>query len=74
MTELFDKIFWEVGDENGKTDWWDIFDTDLFQVVCERIGHELGFSSLGKYEDWIELLDYEVKGFCDWYSDMCEGL
>ena len=31
-TEIFEEIFWQVGEENGLNSWWEIFDSEVF---CE---------------------------------------
>jgi len=62
MVEKFEEIFWQVGDENGVNEWYNIFDSDLFDVVRDRIVNEFGDDVL------------ESDEFLDWYDEMCEDL
>lgn len=62
MVEKFEEIFWQVGDENGVNEWYNIFDSDLFDVVRDRIVNE--------FDDDV----LESDEFLDWYDEMCEDL
>ena len=62
MVEKFEEIFWQVGDENGVNEWYNIFDSDLFDVVRDRIVNEFGDDVL------------ESDEFLDWYDEMYEDL
>lgn len=62
MVEKFEEIFWQVGDENGVNEWYNIFDSDLFDVVRDRIVNEFGDDVLDSDE------------FLDWYDEMYEDL
>ena len=65
MYELFEEIFWEVGEENNLTAWWEIYDSEIYDTVCERIAERMGISEeeLGERED-----------FREWDSEMAEEL
>ena len=72
--EMMEEIFWMVGEEHGTCIWYEIFDSDLFEIVCERIARKLGFTELGEYDLWSELLDWETEEFSGWYSEMVGDL
>ena len=74
MREMMEEIFEEVRVENGSLSWYEVFDSDLFEVVCERIAGRLGLDR-GEYDFWAEMLDWEVGGeFTEWYNEMSGDL
>jgi len=72
MFEKFLKIFVEIGQENGKENWFEIFDSDLFEEVERRIGIMLGWTEQGE-ELETKLID-NIPEFSEWYSEMAEEL
>jgi len=62
MREIFWDIFWEVGEAFDRFDWWEIFDSDVFDEVEKAIAERFG----------AEVLDSDE--FCDWYNEMAEDL
>lgn len=58
MFELFEEIFWEVAEENGITEWWVLFDSELMDEATDRIEARYGLST-----EYIE-----------WYNQMAEDL
>lgn len=62
-TEIFEEIFWQVGEENGLTSWWEIFDSEVFDEVERRIAERFSVADA-----------YEVEGFLDWNNEMAEDL
>ena len=61
MVERFDEIFGEVMEELD-ADWWEVFDSPLFDMVDFRIAKEFG-------EDIFESEEYLA-----WYNGMAEDL
>lgn len=72
MFEKFLKIFVEVGQENGKENWFEIFDSELFEEVERRIGIMLGWTERGE-ELETKLID-NIPEFSEWYSEMAGEL
>ena len=69
----FDEIFWMVGERHNVTNWWEIFDSELFDEVMEEIARRAGI--IWNYDDdLLDLEDDNVVGFCDWYSEMADEL
>ena len=62
MYEMFDTIFAEVMVELGLTGWWELFDSDEFEIVEERITEMLGYDC------------FEDADFLAWYREMAEDL
>ena len=72
--EMMEEIFWTVGEEHGTSVWYEIYDSDLFEEVCERIARVLGLDR-GEYDFWSEMLDWEVGGeFTEWLNEMAGDL
>ena len=61
--EIFDEIFWEVADELNITTWWELFDSEDFKEVENRIA---------KAFDEADATD--VPFFLDWHNEMAEDL
>ena len=61
--EIFDEIFWEVADELNITTWWELFDSEDFEEVENRIV---------KAFDEADAAD--VPFFLDWHNEMAEDL
>lgn len=65
MEEVFSGVCMETGSE-----WYEVFDSDLFEVVCSRIAGMMGLE-IGEYDTWSDMLDWEVGGeFSEWISEM----
>lgn len=58
-TEIFEEIFWTVGEENNLTSWWEIFDSEIFEEVERRVAERFNVAEA-----------CEVEGFCDWSNEM----
>ena len=58
-TEIFEEIFWTVGEENELTAWWEIFDSEVFEEVVRRVAEQFNVAEAE-----------EVEGFCDWCNEM----
>ena len=61
--ERFEEIFWEVAEKKDITNWWELFDSEEFDEVEQRITEEF------KVEDAAE-----VEGFIKWYNIMAGEL
>ncbi len=61
--ENFDEIFWEVAEELGINNWWELFDSENFEEVEKRIA-----------QAFDEADAFEVPFFLDWYNEMAEDL
>lgn len=59
---MFEEVFEKVMDELNISNWWELFDSDSFSIVEERISHILG------YDCW------DCREFVNWYNDMCMDL
>jgi len=59
----FENIFWTVADELGIAAWWELFDSDNFDMVETRIAETFNVTDVT-----------EVEGFLDWYNEMAEDL
>ena len=58
-TEIFEKLFWEVGAKHNLTNWYEIFDSEVFNEVATEIC---------KY--FNATLPSHVEGYLDWYNEM----
>ena len=74
MNEIFERIFWEVGKRYGMTDWWEIFDSEVFEEVCEGIAFEMGWTLDEGDEDYFDVCDRNSTKFCEWAGEMAEDL
>lgn len=61
MLERFEEVFDEVMDEMGKS-WWELFDSENFEIVEARIAEEFGKDVL------------ESEEYLDWVAEMAEDL
>jgi len=61
--ENFDEIFWEVAEELGINNWWELFDSENFDEVEKRIA-----------KAFDETDAFEVPFFLDWYNEKAEDL
>lgn len=54
MFELFDEVFGEVMDEVGASDWWEVYDSEHYDTVFERIAERMGITTdeLSEREDF----------------------
>ena len=67
--EMMEEIFEGVCRENNMA-WYEVFDGDLFEVVCEKIARAMGLD-IGDYDTWCDMLDWEVGGeFSEWINEM----
>ena len=67
--EMMEEIFENVCRENNMA-WYEVFDGDLFEQVCETIARAMGLD-IGEYDSWREMLDWEVGGeFSEWIGEM----
>ena len=62
MFELFDEIFGEVMGELGLSAWYELFDSEDFEIVRERISERLGYNC------------DECTDFVVWSTEMAEDL
>lgn len=60
---MFDMIFNEVMTELGLTGWWELFDSEMFDIVEIRIAI---------YYDVVDAAD--IDGYLDWYNTMAMDL
>ena len=61
MFELFEEVFEEVMEEVGATGWWEVYDSEHYDTVFERIAERMGITTdeLGEREDFREW-DHEM--------------
>lgn len=61
MFELFEEVFGEVMEEVGATGWWEVYDSEHYDTVFERIAERMGITTdeLGEREDFREW-DHEM--------------
>ena len=62
-TEIFEEIFWQVGEEYGLTGWWEIYDSEAFDEVEDRIAKRFGVADAS-----------EVPEFSEWNDEMAGDL
>lgn len=62
MYEMFEEIFAEVMREVGASAWYELFDSDGFVMVEDRVSEKLGYDC------------YECEEFCKWACEMSEDL
>lgn len=62
MVRNFEEIFEEVIIENEIEEWYELFDSDDFEIVEERIVKELGKEILKseEYNNWIEIMALDL--------------
>lgn len=60
--DIFYDIFETVQDELG-LDWWELFDSENFSIVEERICKYFGVND-----------EFDIDGYDDWYNTLCEDL
>ena len=73
MFEKFEEIFWMVGERYNVNEWYEIFDSELFDEVIEEIARVNGLK-WSEDDDVFDLVDDNVEGFADWYHEMAEDL
>ena len=61
--DVFDEIFYDVMDELGLSDWWELFDSEAFDEVEIRIAERFSVAEVT-----------EIEGFVEWYNTMAEDL
>lgn len=62
MFEVFEEVFEEVMEMFGMEGWWELFDSDKFSVVEEKLVERFGESVL------------ESEEFCSWVEEMGDDL
>lgn len=60
---IFNTIFGAVMDELGLNGWWELFDSEYFELVETRIAEEFETEDVD-----------EVEGFIEWYNEMAWDL
>jgi len=63
MFEMFEEIFAEVMTETGITEWYELFDSEAFEIVESCIAETYGMTTAE-----------EVEGFTEWYNGMAMDL
>ena len=62
MKEMFGKVMMEIGRGYGMTEWWEIFDSEVFEEVeteCEsRFGEMEGFQT--EWSEWTEEMSEDL--------------
>jgi hypothetical protein len=58
MFEVFEEVFEEVMEMFGMKEWWELFDSEEFSVVEEKLVERFGESVL------------ESEEFCSWVGEM----
>jgi hypothetical protein len=58
MFEVFEEVFEEVMEMFGMKEWWELFDSEEFSVVKEKLVERFGKSVL------------ESEEFCSWVDEM----
>lgn len=71
--KTFDEIFNEVMDQYNVNNWWDVFDSDLFDEVVKAIAKDRGFHFC-KDDDIFDVLMDNCEGFENWYQEMANEL
>lgn len=61
--DIFEEIFWQVGEEYGLTGWWEIYDSEAFDEVERRIAEHFGVADA-----------FEVEEFLEWNNEMAGEL
>ena len=74
MFELFDEVFGEVMEKIGASGWWEVYDSDPYDTVFERIAERMGITTdeLGEREDFWEW--GEREDFWEWAREMAMDL
>ena len=61
--EIFEEIFWQIGEEHGLTDWWEIYDSEIFDEVADRIAERFGVfeaEEIPEFQGWVEEMTDEL--------------
>lgn len=61
--EIFEEIFWQVGEEHGLDSWWEIYDSEIFDEVADRIAERFGVSEaeeIPEFQSWVEEMTDEL--------------
>lgn len=72
MTEIFNRIFFEVCTELNAEGWWEVFDGEGFEEVVAEIADAMGITGADHDERLDHLLD--IPEFLGWYNTMAEDL
>ena len=62
-TEIFEEIFWQVGEENNLNHWYEIFDSEIFHEVERRIAERFCAVDpyfVPEYEKWVNGMTEEL--------------
>lgn len=70
---IFEEIFDEVATELNVSAWYELFDSDKYDVVITRIGERFGYETEDTEALFDELFD-TLDGFADWHNTMAMDL
>ena len=68
----FDEIFWAVAEAHNLTAWYEVYDSEVFDEVMEKIAYVAGL--VGTDDDLYAALCDNVEGFEAWEQEMAEEL
>ena len=69
----FDEIFWAVAEAHNLTAWYEIYDSEVFDEVMEKIVCAAGLVWTDDDDLYMMLCD-NVEGFEAWEQEMAEEL
>ena len=69
----FEEIFDEVMTELGISAWYDLFDSDDYNLVVTRIGERFGYETEDAETLFDEMFE-SLEGFADWHNTMAMDL
>lgn len=52
LMDLFEEVFHEVMEELGLENWWDLVDSDDFEIVEERLA---AYHDTEEYREWVKM-------------------
>ena len=50
LVKLFDKVFNEIMEELGLQNWWELFDSNDFEMVEQRLS---AYQDTKEYKEWV---------------------
>lgn len=50
LVKLFDKVFNEIMEELGLVNWWELFDSNDFEMVEQRLS---AYQDTKEYKEWV---------------------
>ena len=74
MFEKFEEIFWMVGERHNLLNWWNIFDSEVFDEVCEAIAFDNGWAWRQSDEDWEDVCRRNSADFVEWVHELSDEL